>query len=85
MAQTWFIAGGFVLVEICLLWLIRNALRRGIATINFGNSAEANDIFNITVHRATYPIIYWLMVGIMMGGALAVGAGIIILLKTGLS
>jgi hypothetical protein len=72
--KAWLIIAGLAAVELLVLWMIFKALRSGVVTINFGDSSNANDIFNVTARRATGPIVYWIMIAFLAGVALIFAA-----------
>ena len=69
-------------MELFMLWQIWKALRDGVVTIDFSSSHRENDLFNVTAHRATAPIVFWLMLVFEVVVALALLVAAFFALRT---
>jgi hypothetical protein len=76
------IPGGIAAFELFMLWQIWKAMRDGVITIDFSNSNRENDLFNITAHRETAPIVFWLMLVFEVIVALALLVAVFFALRT---
>ncbi len=69
-------------IELFLVIKIWRALRRGTVSVTFGDRQPGDSYTHLKAHRDELPVFYWLLVGVLVLGALVV-AGIVWIIAGG--
>jgi hypothetical protein len=61
-------------IELFLLVKIWRALSRGTVSVTFGNRTPSDSFLHLKAHRNELPVFYWILLAVLVLGAIVVAA-----------
>jgi len=71
-------AGALAVLVLIMAVLWVRALRQGEIGIDLNNTSSPNDLFNITVRRNRFPILYWIVMVVVTMLILGFAVGVVL-------